>query len=105
MSQMTNMVKLIKKKYSKKVFTAPQIATYMNITCGYPKKSMINNVSRLYRRYRVKKTGTIILIRKAFYVEKNGITTNTFFYCIRGNAKLFKKVKFKPVTKVGARSK
>jgi len=47
MSQMTDMIKLIKKKYSKKVFTAPQIATYMNITCGYPKKSMINNVSRL----------------------------------------------------------
>jgi hypothetical protein len=99
MSQMTDMVKLIKKKYGKKVFTAPKIALYMNIIYGYPKASTINNVSRLYRRHRVKKSGPITLIRRPFRVKKNGITTSVFFYCIKGQAKLFNKLKYKPAVR------
>lgn len=100
MTQIANTSKYIKKKYKKTVFTAPQVAVYMDITHGYPKPSTINDVSRLFHNHSVKEADELNLIRKRFYVQQHGKVIPTFFYAIRGNAtKSFKKVKHKAVPK------
>jgi len=106
MTQIANTSRFIKKKYAKAVFTAPQVATYMGITHGYPKASTINDVSRLFHKRAIKKEDEVNLVRKAFYVQKNGKPIFTFLYCMRGNAtEMFKKVKHKPVPKGKGRGK